>query len=152
MRLLTEMTYSMPTLTNDMMRSIIMDHYSNPQNKHQPPQEGYEKVHMHSDNCIDDLDIFLLVKNGTIVDACFDGTACTISTSSTDIMCDLLKDKDINEGRKIIDALQHMIHEEPFDEELLDEAIVFINTSKQAARIRCATIGWNAAEEILKDK
>jgi len=152
MRLLTEVTYSMPTLTNDMMRSIIMDHYSNPQNKHQPPQEGYEKVHMHSDNCIDDLDIFLLVKNGTIVDACFDGTACTISTSSTDIMCDLLKDKDINEGRKIIDAFQHMIHEEPFDEELLDEAIVFINTSKQAARIRCATIGWNAAEEILKDK
>ena len=152
MRLLTEVTYSMPTLTNDMMRSIIMDHYSNPQNKHQPPQEGYEKVHMHSDNCIDDLDIFLLVKNGTIADACFDGTACTISTSSTDIMCDLLKDKDINEGRKIIDAFQHMIHEEPFDEELLDEAIVFINTSKQAARIRCATIGWNAAEEILKDK
>lgn len=152
MRLLTEVTYSMPTLTNDMMRSIIMDHYSNPQNKHQPPQEGYEKVHMHSDNCIDDLDIFLLVKNGTIVDACFDGTACTISTSSTDIMCDLLKDKDINEGRKIIDAFQHMIHEEPFDEELLDEAIVFINTSKQAARIRCATIGWNAAEEILKGK
>ena len=107
---------------------------------------------MHSDNCIDDLDIFLLVKNNTIVDACFDGTACTISTSSTDIMCDLLKDKDINEGRKIIDAFQHIIHEEPFDEELLDEAIVFINTSKQAARIRCATIGWNAAEEILKDK
>ena len=51
----------MPTLTNDMMRSIIMDHYSDPQNKHQPPKEGYEKVHMHSDNCIDDLDIFLLV-------------------------------------------------------------------------------------------
>ena len=34
----------MPTLTNDMMRSIIMDHYSDPQNKHQPPKEGYEKV------------------------------------------------------------------------------------------------------------
>ena len=58
MRLLTEVTYSMPTLTNDMMRSIIMDHYSDPQNKHQPPHDGYEKVHMHSDNCIDDLDIF----------------------------------------------------------------------------------------------
>ena len=39
-----------------------MDHYSDPQNKHQPPKEGYEKVHMHSDNCIDDLDIFLLVE------------------------------------------------------------------------------------------
>ena len=142
----------MPTLTNDMMRQIIMDHYSNPQNKHQPPKEGYEKVHMHSDNCIDDLDIFLLVKDNIIVDACFDGVACTISTSSTDIMCDLLRDKEINEGKNIIASFQHMIHEEEYDESLLDEAIVFINTSKQAARIRCATIGWNAAEEILKDK
>ena len=142
----------MPTLTNDMMRSIIMDHYSSPQNKHQPPKEGYEKVHMHSDNCIDDLDIFLLVENGKISDACFDGTACTISTSSTDIMCELLKEKDVKDSKYIIEQFQHMIREEPFDEDVLDEAIVFINTSKQAARIRCATIGWNAADEILKDK
>ena len=142
----------MPTLTNDLMRAIIMEHYSDPQNKHQPPKEGYEKVHMHSDNCIDDLDIFLLVENGIITDACFDGTACTISTSSTDIMCELLKDKDIKDSKYIIEQFQHMIHEEPFDEDVLDEAIVFINTSKQAARIRCATIGWNASEEILKDK
>ena len=107
---------------------------------------------MHSDNCIDDLDIFLLVKDNTIVDACFDGVACTISTSSTDIMCDLLRDKDIKEGKYIIEQFQHMIHEEEYDQAVLDEAIVFINTSKQAARIRCATIGWNAAEDILKDK
>ena len=142
----------MPTLTNDMMRSIILDHYSHPLNKHDAPRAEYEKVHMHSDNCIDDLDIFLLVENGKITDACFDGVACTISTSSTDIMCDLLRDKDIEEGKKIIEAFHHMIHEEEFDESLLEEAIVFINTSKQAARIRCATIGWNAADEILKDK
>ena len=139
-------------MTNEMMRQIIMDHYSNPQNKHQPPKDGYEKMHMHSDNCIDDLDIFLLVKDNKIIDACFDGVACTISTSSTDIMCDLLIDKDINKGKYIIEQFQHMIHEEEFDQAVLDEAIVFINTSKQAARIRCATIGWNAANEILKDK
>ena len=143
----------MPTLmTSQMMRQIIMDHYSDPLNKHQPSGDGYQKMHMHSDNCIDDLDIFLLVKDGVIVDACFDGTACTISTSSTDIMCELLKEKDIKQGKYIIEQFEHMIHEEPFDEDVLDEAIVFINTSKQAARIRCATIGWNAADEILKDK
>ena len=142
----------MPTLTNDMMRQIIMDHYSNPINKHQPNSDKFEKVHMHSDNCIDDLDIFLLVENNKVIDACFDGVACTISTSSTDIMCDLLKGKQIDEAKNIIKQYDNMIHEQPFDEEVLDEAIVFINTSKQAARIRCATIGWNAADKILKGK
>lgn len=140
------------SMTNEMMRQVIMDHYSNPTNKRRPNTEGYETIHMHSDNCIDDLDIYLLVKNHTIIDACFDGIACIISTSSTDIMCDLLKDKSIQEGRIIIEAYQKMMKEEKFDEALLEEAIVFINTSKQAARIRCATIGWTAAEEILKDK
>ena len=141
----------MPTLTNDMMRSIIMDHYSNPQNKHQPSKEGYERMHMHSENCIDDIDVFLLIENGVVVDACFDGVACTISTSSTDIMCDLLTGKSIKDARNIIEQYNNMIHEQPFDEEVLDEAIVFINTSKQAARIRCAMIGYNAADKILGD-
>jgi nitrogen fixation NifU-like protein len=142
----------MLTLTNEMMRAIIMDHYSNPVNKKQPPKDGYEKVHMHSDNCIDDIDVFLLVENGVVTDACFDGVACAISTSSTDIMCDLLKGKDVERAKYIIDQYHHMIHEEEFDESVLEESLAFINTSKQAARIRCATIGWNAADEILKDK
>lgn len=142
----------MPTLTNDMMRSIIMDHYSNPIHKHQPNGDGFIKVHMHSDNCIDDLDIFLKLDNNKVIDACFDGVACTISTASTDIMCDLLINKDYKEAKNIIKQYDNMIHEEPFDEEVLDEAIVFINTSKQAARIRCAMIGWNAADQILKGK
>lgn len=142
----------MLTLTNDMMRSIIMDHYSNPTNKHEPNSDKFEKIHMHSDNCIDDLNIFLLVENNIVKDACFEGVACTISTASTDIMCDLLKGKSIEEAKNIIKQYDNMIHEQPFDEEVLDEAIVFINTSKQAARIRCATIGWNAADAILKGK
>lgn len=142
----------MPTLTNDMMRSIIMDHYSNPVNKHDAPSDKYEKVHMHSDNCIDDLDIFLLVENEIIKDACFNGVACAISTASTDIMCDLLREKNVNDGKYIIEQYHHMIHEEPYDESVLEEALAFVNTSKQAARIRCAIIGWNAADEILKDK
>ena len=140
----------MLTLTNDMMRSIIMDHYSNPLNKHQPTSDKFTKVHMHSDNCIDDLDIFLFVENDKVVDACFDGVACTISTASTDIMCDLLKGKTVQEALYAIEQYNKMIHEESFDSEVLDEAVVFINTSKQAARIRCATIGWNAADLILK--
>ncbi|MBP5694060.1 MAG: SUF system NifU family Fe-S cluster assembly protein [Bacilli bacterium] len=139
------------SLTNDMMRQIIMDHYSNPNNK-KTPDDTFEKIHMHSDNCIDDLNIFVKVEDGIIKDACFDGVACTISTASTDIMCDLLKEKDIKTAKYIINQYLNMIHEQPFDEEVLDEAIVFINTSKQAARIRCATIGWNGANEIIKDK
>ena len=140
------------SLNNEMMRSIIMDHSSNPTNKHVPLKDGYQKVHMHSDNCIDDLDIYFLIVNDVVVDACFEGVACTISLSSTDIMCDLLKGKTKQEALYIVEQYQHMMHEEEFDADALEEAIVFINTSKQAARIRCATIGYNAASIALEEK
>ena len=140
------------SLTNEMMRAVIMDHSSNPNNKHLPKGEGYEKIHMHSDNCIDDIDVYFKLDGDKVVDSCFEGVACTISLSSTDIMCDLIKGKSKDEALYMIEQYEHMMHEEPFDADVLDEAIVFINTSKQAARIRCATIGWNAAKEVLKDR
>ncbi len=140
------------SLTNEMMRAIIMDHSSNPTNKHLPQGDNYLKVHMHSDNCIDDLDIYFLIENNIVKDACFEGVACTISLSSTDIMCDLLKGKSKQEALYIVEQYQHMMHEEEFDADALEDAIVFINTSKQAARIRCATIGYNAASIALEEK
>lgn len=140
----------MLTLTNEMMREIIMDHNANPNNKRHPKDETYNKVHMHSDNCIDDIDVFLKTENEVVVDACFEGRACAISTASTDIMCDLLIRKKEKDALYIIEQYMKMIHEEPYDSEVLDEANAFMNTYKQAARIRCATIGWNAADEILK--
>ena len=145
-----EVTFSMPTLPNDMMRSIILDHYSNPLHKHAPEGDGYQMMHMHSDNCIDDLNIYLKVENDIVKSACFEGVACAISTASTDIMCEVVVGKTVKDAMYAIAQYNHMIHEEPFDEDVLDEAIAFINTSKQAARIRCATIGWTAAENILK--
>lgn len=139
------------SLNPQMMRSIIMDHYDNPQYKREPMDNSYKSIHMDSANCVDDIMIYVKEKEGKIVDACFTGVACTISTASTDIMCGLMIDKTYQEAQNIIDQYLNMIHEREYDESVLDEAIVFMNTSKQAARIKCATIGWDGLEQILKE-
>lgn len=137
------------SLSPQMMRQIIMDHYENPQHKHEPEGDGYETIHMDSANCIDDINVYVKQENEVVKDCFFSGVACTISTASTDIMCGLVIGKTYKEALYIIEQYKHMIHEEPYDESVLDEAIVFMNTSKQAARIRCATIGWDGLEEII---
>jgi nitrogen fixation NifU-like protein len=43
-----------------------------------------------------------------------------------------------------------MIEEKPYDDSVLDEALVFMNTGKQAARIHCATMGWTTMREMLE--
>ena len=138
------------SLNPQMMRSIIMDHYENPQYKREPMDNSYKSIHMDSTNCVDDILVYVKEENGKIVDTCFTGVACTISTASTDIMCSLMIGKSVEEAEYILKQYMNMIHEEDYDESVLDEAIVFMNTSKQAARIKCATIGWDGLDQILK--
>ena len=142
----------MPTfeLNPQMMREIIMDHYSNPRHKGVPTGEGYTKTHSSAVNCIDDIDIYLKSSNGKVVDAMWEGTACTISTASTDVVCEQCIGKDYKDSLYMIEQYLKMIDEKEDDDSVLDEAIVFMNTGKQAARIHCATMGWTALKEMLE--
>ena len=139
------------SISQSMMREIIMDHYSSPRHKQTPKNAAkYQQIHMDSTSCIDDIMVYVLVENDKVVDACFDGVACTIATAAADILCELIIDKTKAEANYILDQYENMIFEREFDEEVLDEALVFINTSKQAARIKCATIGCNGIKELIK--
>jgi nitrogen fixation NifU-like protein len=142
----------MPILmTNDMMREIIMDHYSKPRFKKTPTDlSSFQTIRMESTSCIDKISVYVKVVNNVIVEAYFDGIGCAISTASTDIMCQLITGKSKDEANLILKNYLAMIHEEHYDENILDEALVFMNTYKQPARIKCATIGWNALEELIK--
>ena len=141
------------SINGAMMRQIIMDHYEHPHNKREPSDlTGYIKIHMDSASCIDDIYVYLKEENDKIVDVCFNGIACTIATASTSIMTELVMGKSKKEAYYIIEQYQNMINEREFDDEVLDEAIVFINTSKQASRIKCATIGWRGLKNLLDGK
>ena len=134
-----------------MMREIIVDHYNSPRHKAKPAErEGYVSTHSSSVNCIDDIDVWMKSENGMVVDAKWDGTACAISTASTDILCDLLIGKSEHDAVILYENYMKMIHHEPYDASVLDEALAFMNTHTQPARIHCATIGWDAFKELLE--
>ena len=138
------------SLDPQMMREIIMDHYNSPLHKKTPENpNSFLNIRMDSDSCIDDITLYLKVENDVIKETYFDGVACAISTSSTDILCDLCLGKSVNDALYILEQYKNMIYEKEFDDSVLDEALVFVNTHKQAARIKCATIGCNGLEELL---
>ena len=144
----------MPISINpQIMREIIMDHYSNPIHKGVPEnKDDFLSVRMDSDSCIDDITIYLKVENDVVKESYFEGIACTISTASTDILCDLVLDKSKKDALYVIEQYQNMIYEKEFDEEAVGELIAFVNTHKQAARINCATLGSLGIKELLEDK
>lgn len=133
------------------MREIIMDHYSNPRNFREG-DDSYRTVYMDSTSCIDKIYVQAKIESGVLEDVCWHGVGCAIAKSSTSMMSEILKGKTVAEANKIIDHYLAMIHEEPYDPDFLDEAVVFANTYRQAARIKCATIGWNGMRQILKEQ
>jgi nitrogen fixation NifU-like protein len=139
-------------LSNPMiLRQIIMDHYEYPHNHELCDDPTYGSIHMASESCIDDITVQALIKDGIVDDVRFDGVACTISTASTSIMSELLRGKPIAEAKHIIDEYNAMINMENYDAPLLEEAVAFHNVGKQANRIKCATIGWKAIQQLIDE-
>ena len=134
-----------------VLRELIMDHYEYPRNHKLTEDPKYHRIHMASESCIDDIHVQADIEDGIVRDVRFDGVACTISTASTSIMTELVKGKKVEEARKIIDNYFAMIDGQPYDEELLDEAVCMKNVGKQANRIKCATIGWNGLKALLEE-
>ena len=128
-----------------------MDHYDHPRNRGLVEDETYKKVNMNSDTCIDDLDIQVKFDGDKIADVRYDGEACAICTSSTSIMSELVIGKTKEEAKRIIENYMNMIYERDYDEDLLEEAIAFKNTHKQANRIKCATLGWNGLVKLIEE-
>lgn len=133
-----------------ILREIIMDHYEHPRNRGLVDDDSYQKVNMNSDTCIDNLDIQVKLNGDIIEDVRYDGEACAICTSSTSIMSELMIGKTKEEAMEIVHQYMNMIYEKEYDEDLLEEAIAFKNTHKQANRIKCATLGWNGFVKILE--
>lgn len=142
----------MRSLDNPLiLREIIMDHYENPRNHGIKDDPAYIKTNMNSETCVDNIDVEAKFNGDVIDDVRFDGEACAISTASTLIMTELVKGKTTEEARDLMKNYMNMIFEKDYDEDKLEEAIAFKNTHKQANRIKCATIGWNALEKLLEE-
>ena len=138
---------------NDPMikRQILMDHYEYPRNHELVEDTSYLTRHMASDSCIDDIHVQTKIVDNTIEDIRFDGVACTIATAATSIMSELLIGKTLPEAKHIILNYHNMIDGIEYDEELLEEAVALSTVGKQANRIKCATIGWKAMEEMIEE-
>ena len=88
-------------MDRDIKRSIILDNYQSP-NKKMRSGDEYIKINTRNVSCIDNLDIYLKINNNIIEDITFEGEACVISISSTNILANLLVGKTKEEGIYIL--------------------------------------------------
>lgn len=139
-------------MNSDLKRAIILENYQNPHNKGLIHDSSYISINTNSKSCIDEINLELKIEDDTIKDIKFDGEACAICTSSTSIMTKSLIGKKLSEAKEIIKNFENMIDEKDYNEEILGEAVVYSDISKQPNRKNCALLTWRGVEDVIDEK
>jgi len=133
---------------DDLYRDIILDHNRRPRNRGKLPAANRVAT---GDNptCGDNCTVHLRLEGDRIADISFEGSACAISTASTSIMTTRLKGKTAAEAEAAFAEFKGIVTKgvAPEDD---PEAAAFAGVHEFPARIKCATLGWHAALEALK--
>jgi len=137
-----------------LYRQVIMDHYKHPKNKGIFADNSYMTVHLNNPSCGDEITVQVKVENDIITDVRHQGTGCSICCSSASVMSVTLKDQTLDQATDILHEFYELIKGYPFNPDILKgDAVVYQGVAQFPARVKCATLGWKAAEQaILKIK
>ena len=139
----------------ELYQEIILDHGKNPRNLRRT--ENFNKdAKGHNPLCGDKVHVYLkLNENKKVEDISFEGQGCAISMASASIMTDLIKGKEENEAKEIINDFLNMIKEkETLTTNLLsgDEKtkLMCLSGVKQyPMRVKCATLSWHTLTSAI---
>ena len=138
------------SLLEELYRETIMQHAQRPHN-FGPLEEATVKVGGHNPSCGDRIELYLKVEEGRIAEARFTGQGCAISQSSASMMTDLIRGRTLDEALELEKKFKAMVVEgEPPAPELGDLSALQ-GVAKLHARVKCATLAWNALEQAIEE-
>ena len=128
---------------NDLYRRVIMDHYKNPRNRGELGDESVS-IQLNNPTCGDRISLQPQVKDGVVTDAKFTGEGCSISMSSASMMTEAVKGKKFEEALELAERFSALMKGEDVQFDELEDIEALSGVNKFPARIKCATLAWNA--------
>ncbi|OOC63023.1 Fe-S cluster assembly sulfur transfer protein SufU [Paenibacillus ihbetae] len=136
---------------DDLYRRVIMDHYKNPRNRGRFEDDAVT-VDLNNPTCGDRISLQLKVENGVVADAKYTGEGCSISMSSASMMTDAVKGKSLDEALSLADRFSSLMQGEDVEFEEYEDIEALSGVNKFPARIKCATLAWNALRKGIDAK
>ncbi len=128
---------------DDLYRRVIMDHYKNPRNRGTFGDEAVT-VNLNNPTCGDRISLQLLIEDDKIIDAKYTGEGCSISMSSASMMTEAVKGRTYAEALDIATRFSALMQGEDVQFDEYEEIEALSGVNKFPARIKCATLAWNA--------
>jgi nitrogen fixation protein NifU and related proteins len=142
---------SAPTGMDDLYRELVADHAKQPRNFREMPDADH-RADGHNRVCGDKLTVWAKVSDGKLVDVCFKGSGCAISTSSASMMTEAMKGKTLEESKALFVRFHEMLtapaEVEP-DGDKIGKLAAFAGVRKFPIRVKCATLPWHTLVAAL---
>tara|TARA_S200000501_G_scaffold350216_1_gene367011 strand:- start:210 stop:659 length:450 start_codon:yes stop_codon:yes gene_type:complete len=142
----------------ELYQEIILDHGKNPRNFGKC-KDFTSDAKGHNPLCGDKVHIYAqLDKNKKILDLSFEGEGCAISLASASILTDILKGKDFNVAKIIIDNFLNLIKENKaitlnsLNDDQKTTIMSLSGVKDFPMRVKCATMAWHTLSLVLEKK
>ncbi|MGO4547020.1 Fe-S cluster assembly sulfur transfer protein SufU [Paenibacillus sp. 2TAB23] len=136
---------------DDLYRRVIMDHYKNPRNRGTMDEESVT-INLNNPTCGDRISLQLQVVEGKVTNAKFSGEGCSISMSSASMMTEAVKGKTFDEALAMAEKFSALMKGEPVEFDEYEELDALSGVNKFPARIKCATLAWNALRKGIEQQ
>ncbi len=136
---------------NSLYQQLILEHYKKPRNKGELADPTAE-IHMRNPTCGDEVNLYLRVEEGMVVDVGFTGQGCSISQASVSMMTQKLKGTSVDDAVQLAQKFTRMMHgdADAARDRSLGDLRSLQGVSKFPVRIKCALLGFDALQEALK--
>ncbi|ALB03621.1 MULTISPECIES: Fe-S cluster assembly sulfur transfer protein SufU [Kocuria] len=109
--------------------------------------------HEYNPTCGDEIRLRVGLRGETVESVTWEGDGCSISMAAASVLSEMAPGSSLEQLREQLDAFREMLHSrgriEP-DVELLGDAAAFAGVSRFVARVKCAALGWVAAEKAIE--
>lgn len=136
---------------DDLYRRVIMDHYKNPRNRGKF-EEGALTIDLNNPTCGDRISLQLQVEDHIVKNARFTGEGCSISMSSASMMTEAVKGHTVEEALELADRFSSLMKGEPVEFDDYEDIEALSGVNKFPARIKCATLAWNALKKGIEQE
>jgi len=133
----------------ELYQDIILEHGKSPRNFGKCDKHNYE-AKGHNPLCGDQVQVYLRLNEKKAVEqVTFEGSGCAISIASTSIMTELVKGKNFDVAKNIIDEFLNMIKNgteiktKDLTEDQKTKIMSLSGVKQYPMRVKCATLSWH---------
>jgi len=142
---------AIPAALSGLYQEVILDHYRRPRNRGQL-EDATHHITLNNPLCGDVIELMLKVAGGKIEVARFMGRGCSISLASASMLTGRVAGQTTGQASEISAEFTRLLHgdQAPLADARLGDLRTLAGVSRFPVRIKCALLGWNCLDELLR--